>query len=113
MAQINGIARMTAPEISFEINQGGRFVIYKYCVSAFIATVTQSTHIYFVRAKESRIKKGLPWTLLTLVAGSWGFPFGPIRTLQVVWMNLRGGESVTALVGNALQLPGINWAALD
>jgi len=113
MAKIIGIAGMTPQEVSFEINQGGRFVIYKYCVSAFIATVTDSTHVYFLRAKESRIKKGLPWTLLTLLAGWWGFPFGPIRTLEVAWMNFRGGESVTALVANALGLPGINWADLD
>jgi hypothetical protein len=28
-----------------------------------------STDIYLVRANQSRVAKGLPWTLLTLVAG--------------------------------------------
>lgn len=104
---------MTPLEISFELNRGARFVVYKYCVSAVVMTVMDSTDIYFVRAKESRIKKGILWTMLTLVAGWWGFPWGPIRTVQSVWINLHGGESVTALVANAMQLQSVNWADLD
>ena len=36
----------------------------------------QGTDIYFVLAKDSRVKKGLPWTVLTLLAGWWGIPRG-------------------------------------
>jgi hypothetical protein len=113
LAKIRGIAGMTPLEISFELNRGARFVVYKYCISAVVMTVMDSTDIYFVRAKESRIKRGIVWTMLTLVAGWWGFPWGPIRTVQSVWINLHGGESVTALVANAMQLQSVNWADLD
>lgn len=53
---------MTPMEISFELNRGARFVVYKYCISAVVMTVMDTTDIYFVRAKESRIKKGILWT---------------------------------------------------
>ena len=113
LARIRGIEGMTPMEISFELNRGARFVVYKYCISAAVMTVVDSTDIYFVRAKESRIKKGVLWTMLTLVAGWWGFPWGPIRTVQSVWINLHGGENVTALVANSMQLESVNWADLD
>jgi hypothetical protein len=79
MAQINGISGMTPGEIAFELNRGGKFVVYRYCYSAVVVTMTQNTDIYFVRAEKSRIMKGLPWTLLTLCVGWWAFPWGPIR----------------------------------
>ena len=109
MAQIKGIAGMTPGEIAFELNRGGKFVVYRYCFSAFVVTVTKSTDIYLIRPSQSRIVKGLPWTLLTLVVGWWGIPWGPIGTIRSSWTNLSGGTDVTAEVANALQLSGVNW----
>ena len=113
VAQIKGIDSMSPQEISFEINRGGRFVIYRYCFSALIVTVMQNTEVHFVRAQESRIGKGLPWTLLTLVVGWWGFPWGPIRTVQSVWTNLHGGQDVTAAVANTMQLKSVDWVSIS
>jgi hypothetical protein len=81
------------------------FVQYQYCVSALVVTFKRGTDIYFVRAGESRPMKGLAWTLLTLVAGWWGIPFGPIYSVQSLWVNLRGGRDLTAQAATALQLP--------
>ena len=109
MAQINGISGMTPGEIAFELNRGGKFVVYRYCFSAVVVTMTQNTGVYLVRADKSRIMKGMPWTLLTLCAGWWGFPWGPIRTVQSIWINLQGGTNVTAEIAAALQVPGVQW----
>jgi hypothetical protein len=109
MAQIQGISGMTPAEIAFELNRGGRFVVYRYCFSAVLLTVMQGTDVYLIRADQSRIIKGLPWTLLTLVVGWWGIPWGPIRTVQSLWINLSGGTDVTAGIADALQLTGVNW----
>jgi|SRR5215472_98199 len=109
MANIQGIAGMSPQEISFEVNRGGKFVVYQYCFSALVVTVTQRTGIYFVRSGESRVGKGLMWTLLTLVTGWWGIPWGPIRTVHSVWINSRGGMDVTAQVASALGLQGVSW----
>jgi hypothetical protein len=53
------------------------------------------TFIYFVRAGESRPVKGLSWSLLTLLAGWWGIPWGPIYTVLSLWVNMRGGHDLT------------------
>ena len=112
MANIQGIQGMSAPEISFELNRGGRFVCYRYCFSALIVTVTKGTDIYLVRAEESRLNKGLPWSLLTFVAGWWAIPWGPIRTVNSLWINFRGGDDVTAQVAAALKLQDLKWDAV-
>ena len=65
----------------------------------------RGTDIYFLRADESPAVKGLAWTFLTFVAGCWGIPWGPIFTVQSVWLNFRGGDDVTPLAATALRLP--------
>jgi hypothetical protein len=51
----------------------------------------------------------MPWTLLTLVMGWWGIPWGPIRSVQSLWTNLKGGVDVTAEVANGMKLTGVKW----
>lgn len=109
MAQLKGIQGMTPGELSFEVNRGGKFVVYRYCLSVLVLTMMRSSDIYFVRADQSRVIKGLPWTLLSLIAGWWGIPWGPIYTVRSLWANLHGGEDVTAAVANSLRLQAINW----
>jgi hypothetical protein len=111
MAQIKGIQGITAGELTFEINRGGKFVVYRYCCSFVVMTIMRGTDVYFVRADQSRVVKGLPWTLLTLLVGWWGIPWGPIYSVRSLWTNLRGGEDVTATVANSMGLQSVNWAA--
>jgi hypothetical protein len=106
---IQGIQGMSPQELTFEVNRGGKFVSYQYCFSAIIITSKRGTDIQFIRAGESRVQKGLHWTLLTLVVGWWGIPWGPIFTVQTLWKNLHGGTDRTAEVSRALGLQGIAW----
>jgi hypothetical protein len=105
MAKIVGIEAMSPQQLVAELQSGAKFVQYQYCVSAAIITFKRGTDIYFLRAGESRTIKGLEWTLLTLVAGWWGIPWGPIYTVQSLWVNLRGGHDMTPEAATALQLP--------
>ena len=109
MAQIKGIDGMSPQQLAFEVNQGAKFIVYRYCFSALVVTVMQGTDIYFLRPGQNRISKGIPWILLTLVAGWWGFPWGPIRSMQALWTDFSGGLDVTADVVNAMNLQGVNW----
>ncbi|SEG65742.1 hypothetical protein SAMN05421819_4063 [Bryocella elongata] len=88
-----------ASEVADEINRGGRFVVYQFVVSLVFVTFRRNAPLQFIRAGESATTQGLPWTLLTLVAGWWGIPFGFIYTPMVLAKNLRGGTDVT---GNVL-----------
>jgi|SRR5215470_4324533 len=97
-----GIDGMSPAELNFEVQRGGKFVTYYYCISIIIMTFRRGSHIYFIKAGESPLSKGLPWTLLSLLFGWWGIPWGPIWTIQSIAVNFRGGKDVTAAVTNAL-----------
>ena len=93
--KIRGIENLTNDELNFELQRGAKFVLYQYCVSALIITFKRGSDIYFLRPGESAVSKGLPFTFLSLVAGWWGIPWGPIYTIQSLVTNLRGGKDVT------------------
>lgn len=82
-------------QLQHEIQQGGKFVMYQYCISLAVITFKRWSKVYFIRHEQSALMKGLPFTLLTLVLGWWGFPWGPIYTIQTLWINLRGGKDIT------------------
>ena len=97
-------------ELGQELQQGGKFVIYQYCISILILTFRRSSNVYFIRHEENAVVKGLPFTLLSLVLGWWGIPWGPIYTVQSIWVNFKGGRDVTkevlASMMTAAQQPG-------
>jgi hypothetical protein len=73
--KIRGIEGMTPAEIDFELQRGAKFVYFTYCVSLLIVTFKRPSDVYFIRAGESAVLKGLPFTLISLAAGG-GFPGG-------------------------------------
>jgi hypothetical protein len=93
---IKGIEGLSPDQVRRELERGAKFVVFQYCVSVLILTFRRSTAIYFVRPGEGVVGKALPWTLLTLVAGWWGFPWGLIYTPMILFQNMRGGKDVTA-----------------
>lgn len=102
--QIRGIEDMTTDQVQFELQRGAKFVFYYYCVSLLVITFRRPSGIYFLRAGESGVVKSLPWTLLTVVAGWWGIPWGPIYSIQSLVVNFKGGKDVTAEVARQLNL---------
>src|SRR5690242_6908177 len=68
-------SRMTTGQLQFELQRGAKFVFYYYCVSLLVITFRRPSGICFLRAGESAVVKGLPWALLTVVAGWWGIPW--------------------------------------
>ena len=96
MAKIVGLEEIkSSGELQQELQEGGKFVMYQYCISILILTFKRSSNVYFIRHEENAILKGLPFTLLTLLLGWWGIPWGPIYTIQSVWVNFQGGKNVT------------------
>ena len=93
-----------------ELQQGGKFVMYQYCISLLIITFKRSSNIYFISHSDNAVVKGLPFTLLSLVLGWWGIPWGPIYTIQSIWVNFNGGKDVTnevaASIMSSSQNPG-------
>lgn len=68
------------------------YVVYYYSVSLFLVTFHRKSQVYKIPKGKSRIIPGLKYSLISFIFGWWGFPWGPIRTLQSLSINFRGGE---------------------
>jgi hypothetical protein len=95
---IRGIENLTVNDIEREIAAGGRFVFYEYCISVIVASSRRPTDIYFLRGTDWGIVRGLPYCLISLLFGWWGFFWGLIYTPLTLFNNLSGGCDVTEQV---------------
>jgi hypothetical protein len=102
MARIDGTDGMTHAQLEEEARNGCRFVCYEYCISVLVLTFRRRSDVFFLRPGESALSKGLPYTVLSLFLGWWGFPWGLIYTPMALATNLRGGKDVTYEVLDAL-----------
>jgi|ERR1043165_3047747 hypothetical protein len=100
--QIQNIEGLTIRDLQNEVDRGGKFVVFSYTISILVMTFKNPTDIYFVRADESALKHSWPYLLLTLVAGWWGIPWGPIYSLWSIGQAF-GGKDITLEVMNALR----------
>ena len=103
--KIQGIEGMSLDRLKFELQRGAKLVIYQYAISILVFSFRRSSDVYFIPAGESAVTKGLPWTLISLVAGGWGIPWGPIFTIQSLVTNFKGGNDVTAELSPHLTHP--------
>jgi hypothetical protein len=92
---IKNLDGLTNDQINRELQHGAKFVIFQFTISIIVMTFRRSSDIYFIRAGESGVIKGLPYTLLNTLFGWWGIPWGPIYTIQSLYYNLSGGKDVT------------------
>lgn len=95
MKSSNRLEDYSAEEIREEIERGARIVAYVYCVSFLVVTFKRATRPYLIKGGHGRLGPGLPWALLTLLLGWWGFPWGLVYTPMALWQTLRGGVDLT------------------
>jgi hypothetical protein len=95
---IQGLEDISLEELETELVQGARFVTYYYTYSVLVMTYRRGSDIHYIRPYKSRVVPGLRFTLLSLLVGWWGIPWGPIYTVQSIWINLGGGKDVTKAV---------------
>lgn len=93
--KIKNAENLSAEQLQEEVNRGGRFVHYQYAISFIVATIKPDTGVYLIRKGESAVKKGAFFTIISLMFGWWGIPFGPKQTFAALRTNLRGGKDVT------------------
>jgi hypothetical protein len=103
--RIRGIENLSPAELEQALLSGGRFVLYEYCISLIVITLRRSTAVYFLRADQNGVLRGLPFTLISLLLGWWGLPWGVIYTPLTLLTNLSGGHDVTEEVWPLLQEP--------
>ncbi len=93
--EIDGLAGLSNEEIDWELRNGAKFVVYHYCVSIIVWSFFRTSQVHFIRSNESAVWKGMKYTLLSLLLGWWGVPFGPIFTIIAIVINLFGGRNMT------------------
>jgi hypothetical protein len=102
MAKIVGMEGLGGAALAQELQNGGKFVYYMYTVSIIALTFRRSSAIHFIRSGENAMARGLRYTLISVLLGWWGIPWGPIYTIQALIKNVNGGVDVTQEVVAAL-----------
>jgi hypothetical protein len=86
--------KMSDLQIFLELEKGGRLVRYQYTVSIIVMTFSLNTKIHLLRAGEKGIKPGILFSIITILFGWWGIPWGPIRSIVALKNNFSGGKDV-------------------
>lgn len=86
---------LSPAEIRDLVARGYRFVRFERCSSCFIATIRHESRVYPTENWQERYLRGLGYSLLSLLLGPWGVPWGVFLTAQSLWINLTGGIDVT------------------
>lgn len=98
---IKGIEGLTTEDIKHELNNGAKFVMYRYCISLIVITFNRNSEVYFIKSDDNQIAKGILYSLISFIFGWWGFPWGPIHTIGSLVTNFKGGKDITSEVINA------------
>jgi hypothetical protein len=69
------------------------YVTYRYAISLIFVTFYGCSNPYEVNG-VTRFLFAAFYSLLTLLLGWWGLLWGPIRTVQALFVNLTGGREV-------------------
>jgi len=93
--KIKNIDGLSAEDLQQEVKEGGKFIYYPFAISLVVVTFKRVSGVYLVRGKENAVTKGLGFTLISLLFGWWGFPYGPKYTIDSIRTNLKGGKDVT------------------
>lgn len=104
MASIKGIEGLSHDEVNHALAQGARFVTFSYTISIIVMTFKRSSDVYFIKPGDGTFGKSFGFTLISLLFGWWGIPWGPIYTIGSLFNNLTGGKDITPSVANQLGL---------
>lgn len=93
--RIKNIRGLSGENLQDEVKEGGRFIYYVFTISLIVVTFKRTSGVYLIRKKDNKVTKGIGFTLLSLLFGWWGIPYGPKYTLESIVTNVKGGKDVT------------------
>jgi hypothetical protein len=103
---LRGFEALTPADLEVHLQAGSRFVFFEYCISFLFVTLRRPSAVVLLRPNELGLAQGLPCTLVSLLLGWWGLPWGLVYTPLALLTNLSGGRDVTAEVCAFLQSRG-------
>ena len=96
-----------------QVEAGGRYVVFSYCISVVILTFKRSSDVVFLQRDEDGAGLAIAYSALSGTLGWWGIPWGPIWTIAALISNARGGRDVTLEVLSAHLGPSTAQAILS
>ncbi len=82
-------------QLKSQLEQGLRYVAFQYCVSIGFMTFKRTSRVYTLGPHDNRFLLGFRYSLVSLLFGWWGIPWGPIWTIETIIANCRGGKDIT------------------
>lgn len=93
--------KMSRTEFEQKVSEGYILIVYRFCIS-FGISVSHPSRIFFLKGYD-RYYRGVPYSLISLFAGLWGFP-GIIMAFADVVHNCAGGNDMTKFVSDAIEM---------
>jgi hypothetical protein len=84
-----------AEEVRSRVEVGARLVRFEFCLSFLFVTIRRQSPLYLTESWQDRYLRGLGYSVLALLFGPWGVPWGLIWTPWAIWVNLTGGVDET------------------
>ena len=88
--------RMNEVSQPVEVRVGERLVFYECCISLIFITLRRPSRLVRLPPGSTGLLQGLPYTIISLLLGWWGLPWGLIYTPLTLWTNLTGGREITS-----------------
>jgi len=92
---LGGTRPLLPDEVRARVAAGARLVRFEFCASVLLFTVRRQSPVYLTESWQGRYLRGLGYSLLAILLGPWGVPWGLIWTPWAVWVNLTGGVDET------------------
>ena len=102
---LGGSRPLFPDEIRTRVAAGARLVRFEFCVSFLFVTLRRQSPVYLTVSRQERYLRGLGYSVLALLLGPWGVPWGLIWTPWAVWTNLTGGVDETEKIVEGLGAP--------
>ncbi len=98
------LSELTNFELLTSLSRGAKIIQFQYCFSFIFLTLTRQSPLFLKNPKEGVGALGLKYAIISLLFGPWSIPWGPLRALQSLIIDLRGGRDMTSSVVALMKL---------
>jgi hypothetical protein len=95
LIHLAGSTPQFAEQVRSRVDSGARLVRFEICISLVFVTIRRQSPLYLTDTWQDRYLRGLGYSVLAILLGPWGVPWGLIWTPRAVWINLTGGVDET------------------
>jgi len=102
--KIIGASTLSAQELYDALEKQEAYCVkFQFCISCFYITFKRDSKLFYIPKDKKRIFFHWPYTVITLLFGWWGIPWGPIWSAQVLSANASGSEDLSYEVMQVLR----------